>query len=341
MVSLAEVRTHNASLKSLAPNLVAIFVGGTSGIGLSTAREFVRNTNSPHIYLVGRNEAEATKIIPEFKSLNPSSQVEFIKSDVSLLKNVDDVCKEIAQKEKKVNLLFMTMGYFTTKGSRDETKEGLDRKLALHYYSRMRFIHSLSPLLSAAGNDPDPKANLSRVVSVLDSKAGRNATLNFEDLSLKHNFGLKNAAFHCCGMNSFAIQALAKQHPETSYIHAYPSAVPTNVGREMGTVFQSVMKLGSKLMKPFFVDLGESGERHLFASTAPRYAPQARTKDVEGVVKGSDEVVGSGAYDVNWDDEVFGHSKKAEEQRKAGAVEKVWKHTEDVFGKIFGSEGKY
>ncbi|KAF2275052.1 short-chain dehydrogenase/reductase [Westerdykella ornata] len=341
MVALTEIRTHNASLTSLAPNLVAIFVGGTSGIGLSTAREFVRNTTSPHIYLVGRNATEAARIIPEFHSLNPSSKVEFIKSDVSLLRNADDVCRQIAQKEKKVNLLFMTMGYFTTKGKRDETEEGLDRKLALHYYSRMRFVHSLSPLLSAAGNDPDPKANLSRVVSVLDSRTGRSASLDFDDLSLKRNFGLKSAAHHACGMNSFALEYFAKQHPHTSYIHASPQAVMTNAAREMGPVYQAVLKVAATLMKPFFVDLGESGERHLFAATAPRFAPLARGDEVEGVARGSDEVMGSGSYAVNWDDEVWGESTKAAEQRKAGAVDKIWRHTEEVFGKIFGSEGKY
>jgi NADP-dependent 3-hydroxy acid dehydrogenase YdfG len=56
MVALDTVRASNSSLKSLPANLVAIFVGGTSGIGLYTARELVRNTTSPHIYLIGRSQ---------------------------------------------------------------------------------------------------------------------------------------------------------------------------------------------------------------------------------------------------------------------------------------------
>jgi hypothetical protein len=39
MASAEDVRAHNASLKSLPPNLVGVFVGGTSGIGFFTARE--------------------------------------------------------------------------------------------------------------------------------------------------------------------------------------------------------------------------------------------------------------------------------------------------------------
>ena len=91
-------------------------VGGTSGIGLSTAREFARNTAAPHIYLIGRNESQSLQIISELRSINDSATVDFIKSDVSLLRSVDAVCREIGQKEEKVNLLFMTPGVLTLNG---------------------------------------------------------------------------------------------------------------------------------------------------------------------------------------------------------------------------------
>ena len=110
MVSLSNVRTHNATLKTTIPKAVAVFVGGTSGIGLSTATEFVRNTQAPHVYLVGRNEAAASETIRKLTGLNPESRVEFLKSDISLLRNVDDVCAQIKAKEQRLNLLFMTSG---------------------------------------------------------------------------------------------------------------------------------------------------------------------------------------------------------------------------------------
>jgi NADP-dependent 3-hydroxy acid dehydrogenase YdfG len=42
--------------------------------------------------------------------------VSFVKSDVSVLKNVDEACQEISKKEPKVNLLFLSAGIMTTKG---------------------------------------------------------------------------------------------------------------------------------------------------------------------------------------------------------------------------------
>jgi NAD(P)-dependent dehydrogenase (short-subunit alcohol dehydrogenase family) len=340
MVALTAVRTHNSTLRSLSPGLVAVFVGGTSGIGLSTAREFVRNTSSPHIYLVGRNQAEATTLINELQTLNPSSQLSFIKSDVSLLKNVDEVCKQIKEKESKVNLLFMTAGYFTLSG-RDDTSEGLDRKFSLHYYARMRFLQNLSPLLTNAANSTDANASLSRVVSVLDPKLGRASAPILSDLSLKDNFSLKNCATHASAMNNFALERFSNTHPGTSFIHAYPSGVNTGVGRELGKFLVPVWKIAvGTLLRPFLVDITESGERHLFAATAARYAPRVRAGSVQDVVKGGDDVKGSGSYQLNWDGETLADSPIAKKMRDEGAGEKIWSHTEEVFRSI-QEKGKY
>ena len=336
MVSIADVRAHNASLKSLPPNLVAVFVGGTSGIGLFTAREFVRNTKSPRVYLIGRNATEATKIIEELHSINTTSQVSFIQKDISLLKSVDETCNEIKSKEKQVNMLVMTSGYLTLSG-RDETVEGLDRKFSVHYYARMRFIQQLTPLLDTAS-----EANgLSRVLSVLDPQAGlKLGGLNYSDLSLKHNFSLKNVMVHATAMTSLSIAHLAKQHPKTAYVHSYPSGVETGVTRELfgrfNGVFTSVLHSLARWF--IYVPQVESGERHLFAATSPRYAPKASAETTD--VVGSDGVTGSGSYLLNWNGDVLADTKKAQKLREEGGVENVWKHTEEVMNKI-EEQGKY
>ncbi|KAF2110204.1 hypothetical protein BDV96DRAFT_651350 [Lophiotrema nucula] len=337
MVGLPAIRTHNASLKTLSPGLVGVFVGGTSGIGFSTAREFVRNVEAPHVYLVGRNQAEATRIIDELQKLNPSSQLNFIKSDVSLLRSVDEVCKEIKQKESKVNLLFMTAGYLTFAG-REETTEGLDRKFSLHYYARMRFVQQLSPLLTAAANTPDPNGSLSRVISVLDPNV--RAIPNFEDLSLKATFSLKNCATHAIAMNNFALERWSKEMPGTSFIHTSPGIVPTGVARPLGPVWSGMMKLVVLTTKPWQIPLKESGERHLYAATAPQFAPKAKSERAGDSVKGLDGRAGSGAYAISSDVEIHEQNVRSNTLREEGAEKRIWEHTEEVFRKI-EETGKY
>ncbi|KAJ5231824.1 uncharacterized protein N7469_006412 [Penicillium citrinum] len=340
MVSLEEVKRHNASLKDLGPNLVAVFVGGTSGIGEATARAFVRDTLSSRVYLVGRNETQASKIIEELRQLNPDGQINFIRCDAARLNSVDEACKSIQQKENKINLLFMSAGIFTTKG-RDETDEGLDKKFSLHYYSRMRFLVNLLPQLTTASNanggdgsstsNPGLGPNLSRVVSVL--AAGQEAPLIMDDLSLKNNFSLRNCAKHTITMTSLSMEELAKAYPLTSFVHEYPSVVKTGIFRGLGPITRTAVNMLSFLAKPFFVPLDESGERHLYAATSPRFPPRG-TKEITDVAPGSDGEKGSGAYLLNWDGNDNGNGKALQELRKNDAGNSVWKHTLETFESI-------
>lgn len=124
MVHLDVVRSCNASLVKNQP-LVAVFVGGTSGIGEYAVRALAA-THANHgeglrLYIVGRNEDAATKIISDCLKLCRSGQFRFVRADdLSLLRDVDRVCAEIikAEQEKnqtggtlRVDLLVMTQGY--------------------------------------------------------------------------------------------------------------------------------------------------------------------------------------------------------------------------------------
>lgn len=53
MVKIETVRESNAQGKQL-HDLVAIFVGGTNGIGASAAKEFFKRTTRPKAYIIGR-----------------------------------------------------------------------------------------------------------------------------------------------------------------------------------------------------------------------------------------------------------------------------------------------
>lgn len=239
----------------------------------------------------------------------------------------------------------MTPGFLTIRG-RDETTEGLDRKLALHYYARMRFVVNLLPLLTAAAKpDAGPGVagtlGLSRVVSVLDPlvavRAGGSGVLDHSDLSLKHTFSLARCGAHASLMNNFFLEGMASRHPQTSFLHAYPSGVATGVMREL-PASRFLVGLMKVLLRPFMVPLEESGERHLFAATSNRYLPKAGEEGAAGLdgkpAVGSDGNRGSGCYWVSWDGEVFAPNKKFDDARTLDVVDKVLKHTEEVFVQV-------
>lgn len=111
MVSLPDVQSSNAQIAITLPaGLVAVFVGATNGIGEAALKEFARSARSPRAYFVGRSQDAAARITAECRQLNPEGEFTFIKSDVSLIRNVDAVCREIQSKEKTINILFLSCG---------------------------------------------------------------------------------------------------------------------------------------------------------------------------------------------------------------------------------------
>ncbi len=116
MVSLSSIRSSNSLIhKALPEKLVAIFVGGTSGIGESTLKAFVASAIQPRVYIVGRSQENADRIIKECAKLGPAgyegqAEVLFLKADISSMKVVDGVCEDIKRKETQVNLLFFSTG---------------------------------------------------------------------------------------------------------------------------------------------------------------------------------------------------------------------------------------
>jgi NAD(P)-dependent dehydrogenase (short-subunit alcohol dehydrogenase family) len=285
----------------------------------------VRYASKPRVYLIGRSQEAADKLIAEFKTLNSGSQVEFIKSDAALLKSVDDAVAQIKAKESKINLLSLSAGIFTFQG-RNETAEGLDTKLSLHYYSRMRFTQGFLPLLAKAAAEPAEggKVPLARVISVLG--AGHESNINLDDIDLKHNYSLQNAAYHAQTANTLAPLTLWEKEPLTkgvTFIHSAPGGVQTSLASRPGLAKYALKALFpiAKVLAPSQMNSPvECGERHVWAGTAEAFG------------KG-------GVVLLNPKSEVI-ESEAVRKMVKDGVGEKIWEHTLEVFKKI-DETGKY
>lgn len=165
---------------------VAVFVGGTSGIGQAMVEVFARHTSGrAHIIIVGRNSKAAQTTLASLpKSAvegDPEIRREFISCDAFLMKNVKAATDELLGRLPKINFLVVSQGYASF-GGRDETEEGIDKAMALRYYSRWKFIYELMPLLRKA-RDAGEEA---KVMSVLAAGEARN--IDLDDLAIKKNF---------------------------------------------------------------------------------------------------------------------------------------------------------
>lgn len=208
MPSLPAARAANASY---APSYlpVAVFVGGTSGIGQAMAEAFAKYTvGRAHIIIVGRNRLAAEKIIESFPKPTESDvgwKHEFISCDVNLMKNVREMSDTLLQSVPRINYLILSAGVFGFLG-RHETEEGIDVKLASRYYSRFVFIKHLLPALrvaKTAGED-------AKVMSILG--AGQAAGIDLNDLGLKKKYSGLKAMLHTLAYNDLMLAVNSKSH---------------------------------------------------------------------------------------------------------------------------------
>lgn len=109
MVALTTVRASNTALVQRQP-LVAVFFGGTGGIGSFTVRALARieaAAQSPRgkglrAYIVGRKETAAEEFIAECRGTYSSGEYVFVKAgDLSLVSEVDRVCGVVRQAEEE------------------------------------------------------------------------------------------------------------------------------------------------------------------------------------------------------------------------------------------------
>ena len=330
MVAIQSIRAFNSTLKSRPGGTVAVFVGATSGIGLGTLKAFVKNSNAPKVYVIGRSKKRFSSDLSSLSTSNPSANISFIETEISLIKNVDTACKEILSQESKVDLLYMSPGYLTLNG-REETSEGIDQLHSLRYYARIRFITNLLPALEKS---PSP-----RVVSVL--AAGNEGKADFDDLDLKKNQSFIRAADQSTTMMTLALEELGTAHPTVSFVHTFPGLVNTDL---MGNFFGKTKGVWGILtgilswtmlpiMKIFTATVEEAGDRHCFYLTSDFYPSKKQIEEGQGVnhKAGSTDGGISGVYRVDPKGETLTDDKILGPYRAEGKGKVLKEHTKAVF----------
>ncbi|KAK5696136.1 hypothetical protein LTR97_008556 [Elasticomyces elasticus] len=335
MVAYPDILASNTLIpKTIPPGLVAVFVGATSGIGEYTLGALAKHAVKPRIYFIGRSQEAATRIVADCRGANPEAELIFLKSDVSLTRNVDEVCREIAGKEKTINLICLSQGvmYNTV-----VTDEGLRAPIALVHYSRLRFLVNLLPLVERA-------KGLRRVLSIF--AGGKEGPINLSDLRVDHGINPLALRGHMAAMQTFALETLATRYPTVSFIHDFPGPVRSQIARDKN-MLNFVLRSVFAVVGPFiYMPNEESGERHVFIATSARY-PAASTDNEAGVEladgvlisKGADGMLGSGNYTTDAQCEASNASVDAvlEKMRKEGVPQKAWEHTEAEFVRMVGS----
>ena len=189
--------------------------------------------------------------------------------------------------------------------------------MVLSYYSRMRLIHNLLPLLSQS---PHP-----RVLSVLNG--GKEKAITLEDLGLEQKWSTTGVITHTVTMMSLAFEHLAKESPQSVLMHSHPGIVSTDIFAKLkpledsGVLWRLILVLVRGLAATMMMLVGMSaedcGERQAYCLTSETFGP--------------------GAHRVSASSDVVSGSSVLDQYREQGWAEKVWDYTLGVFDKALGS----
>lgn len=224
-------------------------------------------------------------------------------------------------------MLFLCAGIFNFRG-REEMPEGLDRKLAFDFYSRLRFTENLPPQLREAAKPAGVGSNaqppwLASVVSVLG--AGRESSIATSDLSLKYKYILKASTQHATTMTTLSFDKLAAdpQNNRITFVHTRPGMVKTNGDRELGIVFRLLLTGFNWVFRAWTTPVQEVGERSMWVATSGALEP------------GRLHLVGQKM-------ERLENVEVLKQLKADGTSGKVWEHTREVFQAICNDPaGKY
>ncbi|CZT52701.1 uncharacterized protein RSE6_14060 [Rhynchosporium secalis] len=158
MVKLATIREENLRYEhEHHTGFVCNFAGATSGIGAATLERMVKMISNSTFFVIGRSEESFA--VPEDK-----------------LEALHSINKRMKYEVKKVDYVLVSPGMYPLNGA-EYTKEGLEVCFAISYYSRIRLITNLLPLLRQS---PNP-----RVLSVLCG--GKEKFMLENDIGLHQN----------------------------------------------------------------------------------------------------------------------------------------------------------
>jgi NAD(P)-dependent dehydrogenase (short-subunit alcohol dehydrogenase family) len=216
----------------------ALVVGGTSGIGKGIAIALAKKGNID-VNVAGRSAERGEEVVQHLRKLSPNCSHKFTAV------NGFDLSSFEVLKDERPNILIMSQGMATIQGY-TPTKDGLDQKLQLHYFSR---IH-LTRLLDFPSN--------ARILSVL-SAGVHSRYEKFEsdfDLSNGSSYSLANAANAAGFYNDAGLEQFASFRPNLTVVHAAPGFVNTSWGTEMPWYLRGLVRM----IQPFGRDLETCGE---------------------------------------------------------------------------------
>lgn len=163
-------------------NRLAVITGATSGIGLATAKKYA--SHGANILCINRNETKSKDVCAMLKK-NYGAICEYLIADFAKLSEIHSVGKQLAELNRKIDVLIHNAGVFITR--RSLTEDNLEKVFQTNYLASFIINQHIKEKLKGQ--------NSGRIIYV-NSEAHRFAVwgLRLDDLAWekRHYTGLKS-----------------------------------------------------------------------------------------------------------------------------------------------------
>ena len=125
---------------------VAVITGGSSGIGLATARQFVEE--GAYVFITGRRESELDAAVAQIGKC-----VTAVAGDVSNLSDLDRLYEIVKRKKGRIDVLFANAGISTPRAPLGEIREqDFDKIFNINVKALLFTVQKALPLIADGGS---------------------------------------------------------------------------------------------------------------------------------------------------------------------------------------------
>src|ERR1700742_1862359 len=133
------------TMMALLKDKTAVITGGTTGIGLATAKRFVEE--GAYVFISGRRQAELDAAVKEI-----GDNVTGVQGDVSRAEDLDRLYAAVADSGRRLDVVFANAATIDVARIGDITEEQLDNQLDVDFKGVVFTVQKALPLLNDGGS---------------------------------------------------------------------------------------------------------------------------------------------------------------------------------------------
>lgn len=230
-----------------------LVTGGTNGMGKGVANILAgRDPQAHEIIILGRSKELGEATVKEIESITNNKNISFVLCDLSKLKEVRNIIKEIRSQHEFLDSIFINAGLGYA-AKQVDTEDGLDPHFQVNYLSHFMLTLNLLDLL-------EKSVSGGRVIF----NATEGGEIFWDDLQLKQNWGYEKAIRQAMVAKRIFyahLHHLYRQRQDAK-LSFYGFHIPKAVWSNQINIIPVVMKMMAKIMKSFgqFYSMEECGK---------------------------------------------------------------------------------